>query len=268
MSSLPPSSAPYSTPYVDKLTIETPEQTSLEFNIAGVGSRFLALALDTLIQISAAIVLIIAGSFIVHDVFPFASGATWIFALMGILLFVVFIGYFMIFESLWNGQTPGKRLVRIRVIKDTGRPIVPFEAVARNLVRLVDQIPPVFIGLYGVGIVSALISRQNKRLGDFVAGTIVVHEQELRDFRPLWQAPAEPSTFAYGAEKLTAEEFALVESFLNRRNALPPDVRYRMAEQIAARIKPKLNVPPTTMPTTEKLLEAIAVERRSSASYL
>jgi uncharacterized RDD family membrane protein YckC len=264
MSSLPPSSAPYSGPYVDKLTIETPEQTALEFNIAGVGSRFLALALDTLIQISAVIILIIAGSYLIHEVFPFASGATWTIALFGVLLFLVFIGYFAIFEAIWNGQTPGKRLIRIRVIKETGRPIVPSEAVARNLLRLVDQMPGF---LYGVGIVSALISRQNKRLGDLVAGTIVVHEQDLRDFRPLWQAPESPSVVNYGAEKLSAEEFSLIEAFLNRRTSLPPHVRFRMAEQIALRIKPKLTAPPEMMPASEKLLEALAAERRTSAKY-
>ncbi|MGB9334921.1 MAG: RDD family protein [Candidatus Acidiferrales bacterium] len=265
MSSLPPSSAPYSGPYADKLTIETPEQTDLEFNIAGVGSRFLALALDTLIQIVAIIVFVFGGAVIFRAMLPFESGATWAIALLWVALFLIFIGYFAIFEAIWNGQTPGKRIIRIRVIKDTGRPIAPSEAVARNLMRLVDQMP---VFLYGVGIVSALISRQNKRLGDFVAGTIVVHEQELRDFRPLWQASANTSTVSYGAEKLTAEEFSLIETFLNRREALPPDVRFRMAEQIATSIKQKLSVPPAMMPTSEKLLEAVAAERRASAKYL
>jgi uncharacterized RDD family membrane protein YckC len=265
MSSIPPSPAPYSEPYADKLTIETPEQTDLEFNIAGVGSRFLALALDTLIQIAATLVFVVGGATIFRALLPFASGATWAIALLGVLLFLIFIGYFAIFESVWNGQTPGKRMIGIRVIKDTGRPIAPSEAVARNLLRLVDQMP---VFLYGVGIVSALISRQNKRLGDFVAGTIVVREQELRDFRPLWKAPVSSSTVAYGALRLTAEEFSLIESFLNRRDALPPDVRYRMAEQIALRIKPKLEVPAAAMSSSEKLLEAVAAERRSSAKYL
>ena len=163
------------------------------------------------------------------------------------------------------GRRPASAWSNIRVIKDTGRPITPSEAVARNLLRLVDQMPGI---LYGVGIVSALLSRQNKRLGDFVAGTIVVREQELRDFRPLWQAPASDSAVSYGAAQLSAEEFSLVETFLNRREALPADVRYRMAEQIAARIKPKLDVPAGMMLSSEKLLEAVAAERRTSTKYL
>jgi uncharacterized RDD family membrane protein YckC len=265
MSSIPPSSTPFSEAYADKLTIETPEQTALEFNIAGVGSRFLALALDTLIQIAAALIFGLGGAIIFRELMPFASGATWAIALLWVLLFVIFIGYFAIFESVWNGQTPGKRMIRIRVIKDTGRPITPSEAVARNLLRLVDQMP---VFLYGVGIASALISRQNKRLGDLVAGTIVVREQELRDFRPLWQAPTNTSVLTYGASRLTAEEFSLIETFLNRREALPPDVRYRMAEQIATRIKLRIEVPSTMMLSSEKLLEAVAAERRTSAKYI
>lgn len=265
MSALPPSSGPFSETYNDKLTIDTPEQTALEFAIAGVGSRFLALALDSLIQIVAILIFVFGGSVIFAALLPLDARSGWAIALLLFVLFVILIGYFAIFEAVWNGQTPGKRIIGIRVIKDTGRPISGYEAVARNLLRLVDQMPGI---LYGVGIVSALISRQNKRIGDFVAGTIVVREQELRDFRPLWQAPANPATVLYGAEALGAEEFSLLETFLNRRAALPPDVRFRMAEQIAARIRPKLSVPPDGLPSSERLLEMLAAERRASGKYL
>ena len=88
--------------------------------------------------------------------------------------FLLYWGYFALFEAFWNGQTPGKRLVKIRVIKDSGRHITLFEALARNLVRVVDMIPPNF---YLVGLLSMLCNKQQKRLGDFVAGTIVIHER-------------------------------------------------------------------------------------------
>ena len=83
-------------------------------------------------------------------------------------------GYSALFEAFWNGQTPGKRLFNIRVIKDSGRQITLFEALARNLLRVVDMFPP---PVYFVGLVSMLCNRQQKRLGDFVAGTIVIHER-------------------------------------------------------------------------------------------
>jgi uncharacterized RDD family membrane protein YckC len=264
MSTPPPSPAPPSANYADKLTIETPEQTGLEFAIAGIGSRFLALALDTLIQTSVLAIVLLAGVALSVTLFSRFNGSTWVAAAFLLLVFTLYYGYFAAFEALWNGQTPGKRLLRIRVIKDTGRPMTPSESVGRNLMRIVDQLP----FMYGVGIVSVALSRQNKRLGDFVAGTIVVHERELQDVRPLWQAPQSASTARYGADRLSPEEFALVETFLNRRNSLAPEVRYRMGDEIARRIKPRLSLPPENVPPNERLLEAIAAERRSTAGYI
>ena len=146
---------------------------------------------------------------------------------------MLYYGYFALFEAIWIGQTPGKRVARIRVIKETGRPINAVESIARNMLRLVDQLPV----LYAVGIVTVLLNRKSKRLGDFVAGTIVVHERSLQDIKPLWQAPSGAATFQYGSHSLSPEEFALIEAFLNRRDSLAPDVRYRMAEQIVIRIR-------------------------------
>ena len=252
----------------DKLTIETPEQTDLEFPIAGIGSRFLALAFDSVLQIAAFVLLSILSGLVSNTAIMAApSAGTWIAAIFILVSFVLFYGYFAIFEAVWNGQTPGKRLARIRVIKDSGRPITPSEAVGRNLMRIVDQQPLFF---YGVGIFTALMNRQNKRLGDFVAGTVVVHEKKLADIRPLWQAPAEsagPAT-PYGAARLSPEEANLIETFLNRREALAPDVRYRMADQIFVRIRAKLTLPDAGYPSVEKILESLAAERRSSARYV
>src|SRR5260370_31526985 len=94
--------------------------------------------------------------------------------------------------------------------------------------RIVDQLP----AFYAVGIGSVLLSRQNKRLGDFVAGTIVVHEKSLVDAKPVWQSAHEgqaPPATTYGSERLTPEEFALIEAFFNRRGALPAHVRFTIA---------------------------------------
>ena len=250
----------------DKLTIETPEQTLLEFEVAGVGSRFLALAYDTLLQILVGIGLLII--FLIAGVaLPGAAqSGIWFAAVIIIAYFVLYFGYFAIFEVLWNGQTPGKKKEGLRVIKDSGRPITPAEAVGRNLMRIVDQLP----AFYAVGICSVLLSRQNKRLGDFVTGTIVVHEKSLLDAKPVWELPPAgqmgPAT-SFGSERLTHEEFALVEAFLNRRSSLPADVRFTMADQIARQIRPKLSVPPGELLYAEKLLEAVVQERRSSAGY-
>ena len=252
--------------YRDKLTIETPEQTVLEFEVAGVGSRFLALAFDTLLQIligiGLLIIFLVAGAALPRA----ADTGIWFAAIILIAYFLLYFGYFALFEVLWNGQTPGKKKEGLRVIKDSGRPITPAEAIGRNLMRIVDQLP----ALYAIGICSVLLSRQNKRLGDFVTGTIVVHEKSLVDAKPVWESPPAgqtgPST-SFGTERLTPEEFALVEAFLNRRSSLPADVRFTMADQIAKQIRPKLSVPPGELLYAEKLLEAVVQERRSSAGY-
>jgi uncharacterized RDD family membrane protein YckC len=261
-----PSQVRVSGDFSDKLTIETPEQTVVEFEVAGVGSRFLALAYDTLLQILVGVglllILVVAGIAMPNS----ARSGVWFLAFVVLAYFVLYFGYFAIFEVLWNGQTPGKRKEGLRVIKDSGRPITPAEAVGRNLMRIVDQLP----ALYAVGICSVLLSRQNKRLGDFVAGTIVVHEKSLQDSKPVWESSpaiqAAPTT-TFGSERLTPEEFALVEAFLNRRSSLPVDVRFSMAEQIARQIQPKLSLPPGESLNAEKLLEVIVLERRSSAGY-
>jgi uncharacterized RDD family membrane protein YckC len=250
--------------FAEKLTIETPEQTPLEFEIAGIGSRFLAIAIDTLIQTAAGVFVGLGGALLFMVVFRLHEPSTlWIAAILIVFFFVLYFGYFAIFEAIWNGQTPGKRSVGIRVIKDSGRPIAPAESVARNLMRIVDQLPT----LYATGIVSILLSKQNKRLGDFVAGTIVVREHSLARARPIWQVTPVVANVTYGSERLTAEEFALVEAFLNRRIELDPYVRYQMASQIAARIQPKLTIPASELPSPEKLLEAIAYERRATGRY-
>jgi uncharacterized RDD family membrane protein YckC len=127
---------------LDKLTIDTPEQTALEFPLAGVGSRFVAMLTDTAIQIVVGFVLFFALTLSIPALSRVASIASqWVIASMIVGFFVIYYGYFAIFEALWNGQTPGKRYTQLRVMKDDGRPISPYEAIARNLLRIVDQLP-------------------------------------------------------------------------------------------------------------------------------
>ncbi|HXP82888.1 MAG TPA: RDD family protein [Verrucomicrobiae bacterium] len=268
MPSSPSDPAAYDPAAGEKLIIETPEQTSIEFPLAGIGSRFLAVLIDTLIQIAVLIVLglIFVGlgfSFSVAGFGQSSTAAVWISAILIFVYFLLMYGYFMMFESIWNGQTPGKRLTHLRVIKDSGQPITAIDAVARNLLRLVDQLP----FAYGIGVLCTWISPQSKRLGDYVAGTVVVHEKPFETVAPQWDAPAQSATHQYGANRLTPEEFALVETFLSRRSALEAGVRYDTAASIVRRIESKLTLPPEGKPSAEKLLEELSYERRSTAGY-
>ena len=164
--------------FTDQLNIETPEQVDLRFPIAGIGSRFLALLTDSFVQFVAEMVLVVFFVLVVSASQRSAMGqmsdtaAKWFVAGAFLFHFLLYWGYFSLFEAFWNGQTPGKRLLKIRVIKDSGRQITFFEALARNLLRMVD-----LLFFYLVGVVCMLCNKQQKRLGDFVAGTIVVHER-------------------------------------------------------------------------------------------
>jgi uncharacterized RDD family membrane protein YckC len=247
----------------DKLTIETPEQTVLEFSLAGIGSRSLALAIDTLLQIGALISIgIVAGLVSYAGFFP-QMGKQWVYAILIFLVFLLEFGYFAFFETIWNGRTPGKRWTHLRVITDSGRPVGAQGAILRNMIRIVDSLP----FLYAVGIVTSLISPQNKRVGDYVAGTVVIREKPLQDGRSLWNTSATRLLATTQPLAITAAELQLVEAFLERRYSFPDDVRRSIARQIAERLNRGWSLSPETLQDPEKLLEALAEHSRNVAHY-
>lgn len=248
----------------DKLTIETPELIPLEFPLAGVGSRFLAVALDSLIQFVVGMALLVLGMLIVLPLGPSQRKTIWVAAFGVIAYFLLQFGYFACFESFWNGQTPGKRRFHLRVIKESGRPITVYDAVVRNLLRIVNSVP----GFYGVGILSALLSSKNKRLGDFFAGTVVVHEEPLASqAQGDWTAYSASAPSGYDIAQLTPEEFQLIEAFLMRREQLARPVRAQMARQVALRLGTKLGIPAEDRQKAEALVERLAHEYRSRMQF-
>jgi uncharacterized RDD family membrane protein YckC len=254
-------------PHPDQHTIETPEQMSLDLPMAGIGSRFLAMAVDTLIEIGIGLVtLIVVGFLGAFDLLPNAQQySTWLVAGLVIVIFLLMYGYFAIFEILWNGQTPGKRVAGIRVVKDSGRPLTAAETIGRNLLRIVDNLP----GFYALGVLVALLNAKNKRIGDFIAGSIVVREASLSELKPVWQTPDAEiarSTPPLGGARLSIEDLTLIDTFLNRRQHLAADVRSQMAHQILNRLKPKLLLPDDAGSSAESILESLAYERRSTGN--
>ena len=251
----------------DKLTIETPEQTALEFPLAGIGSRFLALAADTLLLTAGAfiVVLVFALSAISLSLFSKVAGI-WTFAIGVFLLFSLQFGYFALFETLWNGQTPGKRWTHLRVIKDSGRPISAYDAILRNLLRIVDSLPT----MYATGLITMLISKENKRVGDYAAGTVVIHEKPLQGVNAIWQQSATAGQTIHTSgtlPQLTVEELQLVETFLDRRGSLDPHVRRVMAHQIVDRLAERWPITAEDRTDVEKFLEATAEQRRQTARF-
>ena len=245
----------------DKLTIETPEQIPLEFPLAGIGSRFLAIALDALIQVLGFLMIVFVAEILLPTAARFTPRAlTWAAAIFFLCVFILYSGYYALFEVFWNGQTPGKRLVRLRVISDSGRPITVYEAVVRNLLRIIDQLP----GLYVVGIISVFLTARNKRLGDIVAGTVVVHEKAMQDSQPDFFAAAASTALSSGLQ-ITAEELELIERFLQRRYDLSPEVRRQSAEQMAGRLRARLGAAQDGAASPEDYLESLARQKRDSA---
>jgi len=250
---------------IDQLRIDTPEQIALELPLAGIGSRFLALAIDTLIQ--SAFYLITA--FIFIFTLPLGSSVFMFLpklvgpALAIFILFAIYWGYFAFFESIWSGQTPGKRYAGIRVIKESGRPINVFEAIGRNLMRAVDGLP----GIYGVGLVCMMCNPQSRRLGDLVAGTVVVHEKPTEDVRPSWNTSNQGASAAPGLIQVSPEELILIETYLHRRWDLDNYVRLNTAVQIADRIKAKTGLQPQPHQHVDDFLEEAAKKIRDSGQF-
>jgi uncharacterized RDD family membrane protein YckC len=233
----------------DTLVVETPEHVELQFALATVGNRFLACAADHFIQmVSLVIVYVIART--LSPELRSAEGAVfgaegeislWIVAGSVIAGFLIFFGYFIFFETIWSGQTPGKRWLKLRVIQEDGRPINFFAALTRNLIRFADMVVPPF---YSVGIVSVFASARAKRLGDYVANTVVVKERaaEAPKFDEVFESEvidtamrrvAPQVDFQGDVRAVTSSEILAVESFLRRRYDIPEYPRMWLAWRIA-----------------------------------
>jgi uncharacterized RDD family membrane protein YckC len=244
----------------DELRIETPEQVALELPIAGVGSRFLAIVVDTLLQgVLYLLVIVLAGVLLpVRGAAP--AWASVLPAIVVLGLFCIYWGYFAVFELAWKGQTPGKRVARIRVIRDSGRPIDATAAILRNLVRAVDFLP----AMYGVGVATMMLNRSSRRLGDFVAGTVVVHEQEAQSIEPGWTASPRLGGHSPRTVEITDAELVLIETYLERRWSFHDSVREQAARQIAGRITERTGLRPEPGHNIDDFLESVARQARDA----
>ena len=171
----------------EKLIIETPERVPLEFALASIGNRFLAVTIDHIIQYFSIFMIAwfflslagySSGDLADAPILLFTEMPKWTIAILIIILFLIFAGYFIVFEWLWNGQTPGKRMLRLRVIRDDGRPVSLWEAIARNLLRICDATPGFIIPVYSIGLIVIFLNGRDQRVGDIFAGTVVIRERQ------------------------------------------------------------------------------------------
>ncbi|MBD1868733.1 RDD family protein [Cyanobacteria bacterium FACHB-471] len=248
----------------NRITLLTPESVELEFTLAGIGSRALALLIDyhivafTLIALWLLLALI-AGQLLGYlDTLGsnYADLPIWLLAIAILITFVIATGYFVFFEVTWQGQTIGKRFAKIRVIRDDGRPVGLSQAALRALLRPIDDI--LFIGAFLI-----LLGQKEKRIGDWVAGTLVVQE-----VRPVVKAAIAVSQ---EAEKLAAElpqitdlskllpdDFAVIREYLQRRNFMERNAKSELSLQLARQARNLINL--ETIPaglTSDEFLEAV-----------
>jgi uncharacterized RDD family membrane protein YckC len=244
----------------ETLVIETPERVPLAFALASIGNRFLAAAIDHFLQFFAILMVVVIFAYAAGDgpseeagaISQLASEAPkWLIGIMIFVVFLLFAGYFIFFEWLWNGQTPGKRLLKLRVIRDDGRPITLWEAIARNLLRIFDAIPGFVVPIYSVGLIVIFLNGRDQRVGDIFAGTVVIRERtdEAPTFAETFSNPiadgafrrVQPRTgFTTNVAGLTNSEIEVVETFLRRRWDLTDRQRLWMAWRIALPLMYKL----------------------------
>lgn len=250
------------------VTVRTPESIAFHYELAGLGSRFLAVAIDWIIQVVLALGAFIGTAYALQGIRRLLGSlhlkSTQTDSLISagaiFLFFLIFFGYFIAFEALWNGQTPGKRAIGIRVVRDGGYPIGFTESVIRNLIRVIE----VALFLYGVSAVCAIMSAYNKRLGDLAAGTIVVRDSSFEVSNPdRWlqgDADPAPAIGVGGAAGLTDDEMSLVHRYLERRSQLEPEVARQLAQRVAASLRPKLG-PDSAALDDHELLRRVGASR-------
>ena len=282
----------------EDLAILSAENVSFSLETAGLGSRLAALSIDTAIQLLVAFL----GAITVLGLESYLSLSSYVppflesvgDAVLIILGFLLFFGYYFFFEWLWEGQTPGKRWFGLRVTMTDGLPLSLWPAMIRNIVRLVDFLP---VG-YGFGAVVCLASELNQRGGDLAAGTVVVVEGKREKarkkvtMREAVDSFLQAATTVPGMEQATPyqdeelqieaartvdpeaialalalnrEDYELARDFLARRENLPVVARGRLAKSLAARLATKMKVETPTIEVETFIAEVVATLTRAYA---
>jgi uncharacterized membrane protein SpoIIM required for sporulation/uncharacterized RDD family membrane protein YckC len=250
--------------------IETPELVVLSYTIAGLGSRVYAALIDLFICAAVLIAFLIGAVILAarskESVTQPTPSSAWAIAIIILFQFAILWGYYLLFEGFNDGQTPGKRLLKLRAVRDGGYSIGFSASAVRNLMRIVD-LQPAFT--YAIGIGSVLLTKSGKRLGDIVAGTIVVRESFVRQpIQPIASPSPSPAVVtAPLSAQLSDDEFRLLERWADRRNALEPQRRRELTAQVAARLRRTVDLGDPSRESAA-LAHLVDAERRARASGL
>jgi uncharacterized RDD family membrane protein YckC len=227
----------------NRVKFVTPESVELEFTLAGIGSRTWALVIDYLVLGLTIGLFFIAWTTITVQLRDFWTtvlgdkAGLWSLAIAFFLFFVIYVGYFVFFEAIWQGQTPGKRVAKIRVVRDDGRPVGLQQTTLRALLRPFDEV--LFIGAFLI-----IFSSKEKRLGDLVAGTIVIQTQGVN------VAAKEKLVLSEAANSvcdnllqiadfspMLPDDFAVIREYLIRRNIMSEKARASLSLELSRQVQ-------------------------------
>lgn len=247
-------------------SISTPENVDLHLELAGLGNRILACVIDTLVSLllntAITIGLLLLWFALKQMSVPssmLAASSTYLLMLGITANFLVIFGYYLFFEGLWHGQTPGKRIVQIRVIEQNGQPITWSSAIVRNLIRIADQ------SILLMGLLSMFLDRNERRIGDFAAGTMVIRERtpEVSTIKIISESDGNNVPPQLDVGRITPDEYDLLTTFLKRREKIK-DARESVANQLTSYFKQKLGAEDYPG-TSESFLESVYSAYRSRA---
>ena len=226
--------------FFNQINLQTPESVELEFTLAGIGNRSFALLIDYIIIGLSTLLVWIIGFFVMFQLAPnFANGGVldklsqWILAIQYITGFAISVGYFVALETVWGGQTIGKKWTKIRVIRDNGKPARLPQTILRGLLRPIDL-------LTTVGAFMIIFTQQEKRLGDLVAGTVVVQEEESRSAKIAVSEEAHNLALQLKVEaeidNLLPDDFATIRDFLQRRKNIMLEYQHQLSRKLAEQV--------------------------------
>jgi len=235
----------------EQVDIKTPEYVSLQFQSAGLGSRAAAFIIDQIILLIVNILIIIGLLFMINGTFMdffSANMPSYLVAAAIILIFIIRWGYFFAFEYFSGGSTLGKKMLGIRVIQENGHSITLLSSLIRNLLRIIDSLPMNYL----VGMLMIFFHTKHKRLGDLVAGTIVVHERRKKKKKKMTVIEKEIHNRGLSRENLLLNEYdlkrfnekdwKLLKTYTNRFLQLSVDERILLTRQVAEIVSPKLGM--------------------------
>jgi uncharacterized RDD family membrane protein YckC len=256
-----------------QVSFSTPESVELEFVLAGIGNRALALTIDYTLMWLAQVLFILLFVIFTQGLTGvldqaggnFSQAPVWLWAIFLLVTFAIFTGYFAFFETLWQGQTPGKRVAKIRVIRDNGKPVGLAQTTLRSLLRSVDDF--FFIGVFFI-----VFTKQEKRIGDMVAGTIVIQESSANRRENLIVSPAARELAAKlpqitNLSQVSPDDFAVVSSYLKRRPLMDMTARSDLSLKLARQLRTIIEL--ETIPagtTSDQFLEAVYIAYQQQVS--